>query len=159
VFKFIIFLKQNFISDWTDDQNKRIQKREIPIAKIKEKRSISNFIADTDLNNALFTETLAALCHRGDEDLENLVMTKRGSKMVGTKVKFHSWGGKRNDNAQKDRSNPKIVVRTPFNSWGGKRSDPSFHEMANNPKIVVRTPFHSWGGKRSDTAFHEMPDY
>lgn len=32
------------------------------------------------------------------------------------KVRFHSWGGKRN------RGAPKVVIRTPFHSWGGKRS-------------------------------------
>ncbi|KAJ6635963.1 Leucokinin [Pseudolycoriella hygida] len=39
------------------------------------------------------------------------------------KVKFHSWGGKRDGRNGIDDV-PKIVLRTPFRPWGGKRSRP-----------------------------------
>lgn len=44
------------------------------------------------------------------------LVAKRDKSQV-QKIRFHSWGGKRN------RGGPKVVIRTPFHSWGGKRSD------------------------------------
>lgn len=44
----------------------------------------------------------------------NQLVAKRDKSQL-QKVRFHSWGGKRN------RGAPKVVIRTPFHSWGGKR--------------------------------------
>ena len=45
----------------------------------------------------------------------NQLVEKRDKSQI-QKVRFHSWGGKRN------RGAPKVVIRTPFHAWGGKRS-------------------------------------
>lgn len=45
----------------------------------------------------------------------NRLVAKRDKNQI-QKIRFHSWGGKRN------RGAPKVVIRTPFHSWGGKRS-------------------------------------
>ncbi|CAG9800653.1 unnamed protein product [Chironomus riparius] len=45
--------------------------------------------------------------------------TQKRDKSQLQKIRFHSWGGKRN------RGAPKIVIRTPFYPWGGKRSEQS----------------------------------
>ncbi|GAB0087972.1 hypothetical protein DMENIID0001_023430 [Sergentomyia squamirostris] len=57
---------------------------------------------------------------------------KRGDeKVVGKKIKFHSWGGKRHqlnlDNGYR------IITRTPFHSWGGKRGPPAM--FATDPAL------------------------
>ncbi|XP_059621257.1 leucokinins-like [Phlebotomus argentipes] len=52
-----------------------------------------------------------------------LVSDKRSDeKVVGKKIKFHSWGGKRH--LPNLDSGYRIITRTPFHSWGGKRASP-----------------------------------
>jgi hypothetical protein len=47
----------------------------------------------------------------------NQILEKRDKSQV-QKIRFHSWGGKRN----RAMGAPKVVIRTPFHAWGGKRS-------------------------------------
>jgi hypothetical protein len=68
----------------------------------------------------LKTQLFATLENHLDEcyDLDaRKILVSAGKRDKGQvqKVRFFSWGGKRN-------RNPKIVIRTPFHSWGGKRS-------------------------------------
>lgn len=49
--------------------------------------------------------------------LNNDNFLKRSGKVIGKKLQFHSWGGKRNG-----KETSKVVIRTPFHSWGGKRN-------------------------------------
>jgi hypothetical protein len=48
--------------------------------------------------------------------------TKRSPKVLVSKQKFHSWGGKRNS----PQKSTKIVIRNPFHSWGGKRAEMAY---------------------------------
>jgi len=60
---------------------------------------------------------LQAKCCRDTGDLINC-LEKREPRTI-KKVKFHSWGGKR-DVSNKMDNVPRIVLRTPFRPWGGK---------------------------------------
>lgn len=60
-------------------------------------------------------------------DVDGELVHKRGEneKVVGKKVKFHSWGGKRTSDAGNDAGIPNPAYRAKFHSWGGrKRSVP-----------------------------------
>lgn len=53
------------------------------------------------------------------QDQETVYKRSENEKVVGKKVKFHSWGGKRTG---EDDIIPNPVYRAKFHSWGGKRS-------------------------------------
>lgn len=78
-------------------------------------RSFFSKLEDTILKSQLFTtlENHIDNCFAGSP---NQLLAKRDKSQI-QKIRFHSWGGKRN------RGAPKVVIRTPFHSWGGKRSD------------------------------------
>lgn len=74
-----------------------------------------------------FGSTICSQTDNGSADKRNTIK----------KVKFHSWGGKRNGDSvpsnariqtnadfNKDLGPSKVVIRTPFRPWGGKRSAP-----------------------------------
>lgn len=44
-----------------------------------------------------------------------------GSMVIGKKLKFHSWGGKRGDRLSKEPLKDQVIARSypPFHSWGG----------------------------------------
>lgn len=74
-------------------------------------------LSDFKLESQLKTLLQAKCCH-GSGDLLNC-LEKREPRTI-KKVKFHSWGGKRDGNDGVEK--PRIVLRTPFRPWGGKRS-------------------------------------
>lgn len=72
---------------------------------------------DAEFKQILFSALTDRLneCYSPDKAAE--LMIKR-DKVIGQKIRFHSWGGKRNS-----KERPKVVIRAPvFHSWGGKRS-------------------------------------
>lgn len=77
-------------------------------------------LADLKLESQLIN-LLQAKCCRDSGDTLNC-LEKREPRTI-KKVKFHSWGGKR-DGSNGNENIPKIVLRTPFRPWGGKRSRP-----------------------------------
>lgn len=77
-------------------------------------------LSDLTLESQLIT-LLQAKCCRDSGDTLNC-LEKREPRTI-KKVKFHSWGGKR-DGSNGNENIPKIVLRTPFRPWGGKRSRP-----------------------------------
>lgn len=79
-----------------------------------------------NINDALLKTQLFATLENNIDNCYNLdirrILVKPSEKRDKSqlqKIRFHSWGGKRN------RGSPKVVIRTPFHSWGGKRSDDS----------------------------------
>ncbi|KAG5679144.1 hypothetical protein PVAND_008735 [Polypedilum vanderplanki] len=82
-------------------------------------------INDQTLKTQLFAilENHIDNCYNLDERQILTKQTEKRDKGQMQKIRFHSWGGKRN------RGGQKIVIRTPFHSWGGKRSG---EEMINN---------------------------
>jgi hypothetical protein len=70
-------------------------------------KEILTNLKDEKFKNFLFNE-LNRYCMKTKD---------KRDKFLGQKVRFHSWGGKRN----KESPNPKaVVIRTPFFPWGGK---------------------------------------
>lgn len=76
------------------------------------------FLSDLKLESQLIS-SLQAKCCRDSGDTLNC-LEKREPRTI-KKVKFHSWGGKR-DGSNGNENIPRIVLRTPFRPWGGKRS-------------------------------------
>lgn len=74
---------------------------------------LSDIKLESQLKNVLHGK-----CSHFTEELLN-VLEKREPRTI-KKVKFHSWGGKRDGNNGVEK--PRIVLRTPFRPWGGKRS-------------------------------------
>lgn len=77
------------------------------------------FVDDGDLEDALI-RNVQKRCQ--DEELVFKRSSGSEEKVVGKKIKFHSWGGKRSNEAV---LTPKLVNRATFHSWGGKRSQAS----------------------------------
>lgn len=75
-------------------------------------------LSDLKLESQLIA-LLQAKCCSDSGDLINC-LEKREPRTI-KKVKFHSWGGKRDGNNGIDNV-PRIVLRTPFRPWGGKRN-------------------------------------
>lgn len=78
---------------------------------------VSNFIKD----RLFYVELLKKLQHVCTMNNQEGVFFKRdGTKVIGKKQKFHSWGGKR-DNRGKDPLKDQVIPRSypPFHSWGG----------------------------------------
>lgn len=112
--------------------------------------SVSLLLQDAELDQLLRYQ-LREKCCKGygklfnDDNCSNSELDKRNTIK---KVKFHSWGGKRNGNAgndnrrisnldlTKDSNQGKVVIRTPFRPWGGKRQPQQ--ETSNNYFDVVR---------------------
>ncbi|XP_055677580.1 leucokinins-like [Lutzomyia longipalpis] len=69
------------------------------------------------------TEGIERSLRRGCETdlLTNPADKRSDEKVVGKKIKFHSWGGKRHQ-VNLDSGAYRIITRTPFHSWGGKRA-------------------------------------
>lgn len=63
-------------------------------------------------------------------DQENVYKRSENEKVVGKKVKFHSWGGKRTGGTGNEDIIPNPSYRAKFHSWGGKRSVPVAKEVA-----------------------------
>ncbi|XP_037039820.1 uncharacterized protein LOC119076908 [Bradysia coprophila] len=78
-------------------------------------------LTDSKLDSQLTSMLQAKCCRDSDDDALNC-LEKREPRTI-KKVKFHSWGGKRDGNNGIDNV-PKIVLRTPFRPWGGKRDHP-----------------------------------
>lgn len=121
----------------------------LPAAAIDEDRAAAYYILLTSmfLQDDQFDDILGAQLHdkccRNDANfraspicLDEPIADKRGYKGGARRVRFHSWGGKRSENARprnngrltlpieyiKDAGRTKIVSRAPFRPWGGKRS-------------------------------------
>ncbi|XP_055716377.1 leucokinins-like isoform X2 [Phlebotomus papatasi] len=70
-------------------------------------------------------------CASESEFSNNSGSDKRSDeKVVGKKIKFHSWGGKRHQGNLE--GGYRIITRTPFHSWGGKRAYPSDPALYND---------------------------
>lgn len=70
-------------------------------------------------------------CASESEFSSNSASDKRSDeKVVGKKIKFHSWGGKRHQGNLE--GGYRIITRTPFHSWGGKRANPSDPALYND---------------------------
>lgn len=75
-------------------------------------------LSDLKLESQLINLLQPKCCSDSGDTLNCL--EKREPRTI-KKVKFHSWGGKR-DGSNGNENIPKIVLRTPFRPWGGKRS-------------------------------------
>lgn len=78
---------------------------------------------DLKLDSQLISLLQAKCCRDSDGDDALNCLEKREPRTI-KKVKFHSWGGKRDGSNNGMDNVPKIVLRTPFRAWGGKRSRP-----------------------------------
>uniref|UniRef100_A0A336MSG2 CSON000586 protein n=1 Tax=Culicoides sonorensis TaxID=179676 RepID=A0A336MSG2_CULSO len=69
----------------------------------------------------LYIELLKKLQHTCLANEDGTYFKRDGTKIIGKKQKFHSWGGKR-DNRGKDPLKDQVIPRSypPFHSWGGK---------------------------------------
>lgn len=112
--------------------------------------SVSLLLHDTDFDQ-LLRYLLHEKCCKGFGSIfngDNCLNTELDKRNTIKKVKFHSWGGKRNGNGgsdnrrtsnsdlTKDSTPGKVVIRTPFRPWGGKRQPQQ--ETSNNYFDVVR---------------------
>lgn len=52
---------------------------------------------------------------------EPVYKRSENEKVVGKKVKFHSWGGKRTSETGSDAVIPSPSYRAKFHSWGGRK--------------------------------------
>lgn len=98
----------------------------------------SILLQDQELD-VLLNDLLYEKCCRRDENFGGTSICDEASmdkRNTARKVKFHSWGGKRNggnlngprsssssaeEDLDKDMKQSKITIRTPFRPWGGKR--------------------------------------
>lgn len=125
---------QNSKSDFTNETLRK--KRDLPTGTI-------NFEPETAKTSLPYYQNLINMVN--DDTMNEIIMNfmenncndflaqqdKRSGKVVGKKIKFHSWGGKRNSAGAGKfiDSQPKMVIRNPFHSWGGKRSYVNNNEM------------------------------
>lgn len=77
---------------------------------------ILTFMNDSELGE-LILKNFQRRCE--EDDSETLFKRSGDEKVVGKKIKFHSWGGKRT--IEDFIPKVKVANRAPFHSWGGKR--------------------------------------
>lgn len=109
--------------------------------------TISMLLQDKELDETLSFMLYDKCCKNDVDFFSSSICTRNTDDSIAEKrntikkVKFHSWGGKRSDWAQKrSGGNNQNNVRIPTNL--------DLSKDLGQSKIVIRTPFWPWGGRK-----------
>lgn len=108
----------------------------------------SMLLQDKELDDTVSYMLYEKCCKNDSKFYSSSICTQNADDPIAEKrntikkVKFHSWGGKRNAWSEKrSGGNSQTNVRMPTNVDLSK-------DMGGQSKIVIRTPFRPWGGRK-----------
>lgn len=113
----------HFFNEWKGLETNPSRKKRSSSEDSRHPTAIDTYfeVANTISDRRFYMELLKKLQHVCTMN-ENTVNFKRdGTKVIGKKQKFHSWGGKRDNGRGKDPLKDQVIPRSypPFHSWGG----------------------------------------